>query len=455
MLQQTFDRALETGLPMPRRGWAIATIVVTIVMTVSASTIANIALPTIAKDLGETPASVIWLINAFQLAVVVSLLPLASFGESVGYRRILQGGIVLFVLGSAICACTDALAPLIAARALQGVGAAGTLSVMGALVRHTYPRSHLGRGIALNTFTVAIASACGPIAGSAILEVAPWEWLFAINIPIGFVALLLSRALPLNPLVKRRFDRLGGVLNALTFGGFVIGMNQINAHPVLAAASLTTAALSGVFLVRHETRIDRPLLPLDLLATPRLAFAATGSVFSFAASITSLVSLPFYFSHDFARPQIEVGLLMAVWPLAIAPASLIAGRLSDRYREESLCLIGTLIMSGGLFWMLLQPVDAGNLGLAVGLALAGFGFAFFQTPNNRVLLGSAPLERSGGASGLQSMSRELGFASGAGILGLVFELLADAGASAGLMLAISYALIASGVNVMRACRELS
>src|SRR5579863_1115599 len=152
---------LPDGLPVPRRYWAIAAIILAIIMSVLDSTIVNVALPTVARDFGASAAASIWVVNAYQLAILMLLLPLASLGEIVGYRRVSQAGLAVFTLGSLACALAPSLLTLTIARVLQGLGAAGIMSVNVALVRFTYPQRSLGRAIGINAFVVASAAAVG------------------------------------------------------------------------------------------------------------------------------------------------------------------------------------------------------------------------------------------------------------------------------------------------------
>src|SRR3984957_7213462 len=177
------------GLPLPRRYWSIVTIALGLIMAVMDGAIANVALPTIAQDLHATSSFSIWIVNGYQLAVVITLLPLSSLGEIIGYRRIYMAGLALFTVASLLCALSHTLLLLTAARVVQGFGAAGIMSVNSALVRFTYPRALLGRGIGINALVVAISAAVGPTVAAAILAVRTWPYLFAVNIPIGIAAL--------------------------------------------------------------------------------------------------------------------------------------------------------------------------------------------------------------------------------------------------------------------------
>src|ERR1700758_4656359 len=213
----------EDGLPLPQRYWAILNLAVGIALSVLDSAIANIALPAIAKEIHTSAAASIWVINAYQLAVVISLLPFASLGDIFGYRRIYMIGLVVFTGAALVSALSHSLPMLTLGRALQGLGAAGMMSVNTALVRFTYPRRQLGRGIAMVSVVVSISSAAGPSVAAAILAVASWPWLFAISVPIGLVAMVMSwRLLPHTPPSDHRFDLASAVLSAVAFA-FLIG----------------------------------------------------------------------------------------------------------------------------------------------------------------------------------------------------------------------------------------
>ncbi len=187
------DQHHEDGLPAPRRYWSAAGIWLALAMAVLDGAIANVALPVIAHQLGASPAASIWIINAYQLTITVLLLPLAAFGDRVGYKCIYIPGLALFTIGSVACAAGGTLSLLIAARVLQGIGAACIMSMNAALVRATYPAKMLGRGIGYNAMVLSISAAIGPTLAALILSVGSWQWLFLINLPIGIAALIVGR----------------------------------------------------------------------------------------------------------------------------------------------------------------------------------------------------------------------------------------------------------------------
>src|SRR5579864_7237311 len=207
------------GLPFPQRSWAIATIALGVIMAVMDSAIANVALPTIGIDLHTDPALSIWIVNGYQLAITISLLPLAAFGDIAGYRRVYLAGLALFTAASLACALSFSLTTLAVARVIQGFGAAGIMSVNTALVRFIYPQRLLGRGIGINAMIVATSAAVGPTIASLILAFGRWPWLFAVNVPLGMVALWLGwQWLPHTPRAHHSFDLRSAALSAGTFG---------------------------------------------------------------------------------------------------------------------------------------------------------------------------------------------------------------------------------------------
>ncbi|MZI00303.1 MFS transporter, partial [Dickeya dianthicola] len=302
------------GLPMPARIGAIFAIAFGIAMAVLDGALVNVALPTIAADFNTSPASSIWIVNAYQLAITMTLLSLSSLGDIVGYRRVYLVGLVLFTLMSVVCALADSLPTLTLARILQGLAAAALMSVNTALIRLIYPKDKLGRGMAINSLVVAVSTAAGPTIAAGILGVASWQWLFAINVPFGIVALLLGwRFLPRNDGVRaQRFDAPSALLNALTFGLFFIALGGFaqgqNLWQVLGELALTL--LVGGYFVRRQLSQSYPLLPVDLLRIPVFALSVGTSVSSFCAQMLAMVSLPFYFQSALGMNEIETGLLL-------------------------------------------------------------------------------------------------------------------------------------------------
>jgi DHA2 family multidrug resistance protein-like MFS transporter len=439
------------GLPVPRRYWAILTIVLALAMSVLDSSIANVALPTIASEFHATKAASIWVINAYQLAILVLILPLASLGEVVGYRRVSQTGLAIFTLASLGCAFSPSLLTLSIARVIQGFGAAAVMSVNAALVRFTYPHRMLGRALGINAFVVATSAAVGPTIASAILAIGHWRWLFAVNVPIGILAFSIALwALPETERTPRPLNYVGAALHACTFGLLVSGLQGLAHHMAtsLAAAQIAAASVFGVALVRHESRRSAPLIPFDLLRIRLFSLSVATSVFSFTAQTGALVALPFEIQR-LGHSAVETGLFMTPWPLGIALAAPVAGRLADRYPAGILGGVGLVTMGVGLALLYSLPEHGTAVDFIWRMAVCGLGFGFFQSPNNRALLSSAPRARSGAAGGMLGTARLLGQTLGAAGVAIMFRAYPAEGSQLALGIAAAIAFAAAVISVTR------
>ncbi|HTT85090.1 MAG TPA: MFS transporter [Rhizomicrobium sp.] len=443
---------LTDGQPVPQRYWAIATIVLGVTMAVLDSAIANVALPTIAHDLHSNAAFSIWVVNAYQLAITVSLLPLASFGDVIGYRRVYLAGLALFTFASLACALSHTLTLLALSRVMQGFGAAGIMSVNTALIRFIYPQRMLGRGIGINAVVVAISSAAGPTIASGILSIANWPWLFAVNVPLGIAAVAIgSRALPKTPRATQGFDFGGAALSAAAFG-FLIGGIDAGGHSQrgwLVAAEFAISLGCGFLLVLRERGRPAPLFPVDLLRNPVFALSVATSVCSFVAQMLALVALPFHLQQQFGFSAVQIGLLITPWPLAIVVAAPIAGHLADRYSAGLLGGVGLLTFSAGLLALAFLPQRPEYGDIVWRMVLCGLGFGLFQSPNNRALLSSAPRHRSGGASGMLGTARLLGQTIGAALVALLFGQIPAQATNYALLIACVFAFGAACVSSLR------
>jgi DHA2 family multidrug resistance protein-like MFS transporter len=448
----------QDGLPAPQRHWAIATIALAICLSVLDGAIANVALPVIARDLDASPAASIWVVNAYQLAVTISLLALASLGDLFGYRRVYQWGLAVFTVTSLLCALSHSLPMLTLARTAQGFGAAGIMSVNTALIRVIYPRQHLGRAMAFNALVVALSAAAGPTVAAGILAIAPWQWLFAINVPLGIVALLIAlKSLPDNPNRARgRFDIPSALLNALTFGALISCINGVGhgSNPLLLCLLLLVSLIAGYVFIRRQNRLPAPLLPVDLMRIPVFSLSIITSLGSFCAQMLAMVALPFYLQQTLGLTPSQTGLLLTPWPLAIMVVAPIAGRLVERKHSPGLLgAIGLTVFALGLGLLAGLPANPGHANIAWRMAICGMGFGFFQSPNNFAMLSAAPPQRSGGASGMLGTSRLLGQTTGASLVALMFGLFPLSGAHYSLLLAAVFAVVAAVISCLRIGRR--
>ena len=562
------------GLPMPQRLGAILAVAFGVSLSVIDGTVANVALPTIGQQLGISAADSIWIVNAYQLAIMVSLLSLSALGDVVGYRKVYIGGLMLFTVASVGCSLSGSLQALVLARVMQGFGAAAITSVNTSLIRFIYPKARLGRGMGVNATVVATSSVAGPTLAAGILSAADWPWLFAVNVPIGLAALALSRRfLPENPVRVRehRFDWRDAVMNALTFGlmmasveGFSHGLDPrvlslgvaalivvgfffirgqlrepypilpfdllripifsvsvatsvcsflgqmlamvalpfylqqacgyndvetgllLTAWPavimvvapaagllverihagllggtgltmmaaglfLLAFLPLGVAALIvvGFFFIRGQLREPYPILPFDLLRIPIFSVSVATSVCSFLGQMLAMVALPFYLQQACGYNDVETGLLLTAWPAVIMVVAPAAGLLVERIHAGLLGGTGLTMMAAGLFLLAFLPEHPTDFDIIWRLVLCGAGFGLFQSPNNSILIASAPPERSGSASGMLATARLAGQTTGAALMALLFHVVPENSTHTALLLAGGFAVAGAAVSLAR------
>jgi DHA2 family multidrug resistance protein-like MFS transporter len=417
------------------------------------SVIANVALPTITKTLHTSPSDAVWIVNAYQLAILMSLLPLSSLGDRVGYARVYIWGLAIFTCSSLMCAMSRSLDELIVARVLQGLGAAGITSVNTALIKTIYPSRLLGRGVGIGAAVVSISTAAGPTIAAAILSVASWPWLFAINVPLGVIAFLVSfRALPRPPISKVPYDYGSALLNAATFGLLVLGVDRMGHGKGISTSvvlQLAASAICAWLLVRRERGRTHPLLPVDLLLKPAFLLAVLTSICSFTAQMLAFVSLPFMLQDTLGRSAMETGALITPWPLAIVIVAPVAGMLSNRYDAGILGGVGLGILALGLALLALMPANPAPFDIGWRMAVCGVGFGLFQTPNNRAILVAAPPGRTGNASGMIGTSRTLGQTLGAVLTAVVLMVAPDHAGPAALTIGSIFAGVAAALSLVR------
>lgn len=467
--------AAADGLPAGQRGRSMLVIVLGLAVVVLDSSLLNLALPTIARGFEAAASQTIWVVNAYQMASLVLLLPLAAVGERIGYRRVYLWGMALFALASLGAIFAPTLGALIAARALQGLGAAGVMSVNAVLVRLTFPRALLGKGLAYNSMVVAGASVAGPAVAAAILSVASWHWLLALNVPLGLLTLWLgSKALPHNPAAAgggdaRSFSMLDLVLNLAMFTLVFLGADALGVarkeeggsmqggYALAGWAMLGAGVAIGAWHLRRQGRKARPLFPVDLLRIPVFALSMASSVNAFCAQTLAFLAMPFLLLETYGHSALEAGLLLTAWPAAIVTVAPLAGRLIGRYPDGLLGGVGMVVFAIGLWLLALLPAHPADLDVVWRLALCGAGFALFQSPNNHTIVTSTPLARSGAGSAMLGTARLTGQTLGAIILAALFAIWPGHGGAAemrALVAAGGFALVAGICSSLRVRQPL-
>ena len=447
------ERRASEDRAAPGRSLGMLVVCLGVVLSSLDGAIVNVALPSIAAALHASPAASVWVATAYLLAVIAGLLPFASLGEAVGYRRVYLGGMAVFLAGSLACAVSPTLPALIAARVLQGLGGAAMISISMALVRLLYPGPGLGRAVALYGMTAAAAMSFGPSVGAGILTLSAWPWLFAVNLPIGAAAMAIGlRRLPAGEGRGGRLDLPAAALSAMMFVGVVSGVDALGraGEAVRAFTLMAGGVVAGGVLALRQRGKPAPLLPLDLLKFPAFALAAATSVCTYACQAASFVALPFLFEHGLGRSASATGLLMTPWPLMVVFAGPVSGRLADRLPGGAMTGAGAAVLCCGVVLLAFLPAHATSVDIVWRMLLCGAGMGLFQAPNNRALLTAAPAERTGAASGMVAVARMLGMALGAATASMALAAFGSRGATTALDLAAALAGLGALFSLSRA-----
>lgn len=438
--------AEQCQLDPRQRLFSVIALMTAVILATLDTTISNTALPDIAADLSTSEASVIWVANGYQIAMIAALLPLSSLGESVSYRKVYITGILLFTLASLICGIADTLGLLISGRVLQGTGGAAIMSVNTAFIRHLYPPEKLGKGLSLNALFVAISFTLGPPVTSAVLSFTSWHWLFLLNIPVGLFALLLSIVyLPDAKGLGIKFEKKAALLCAVGLGmlSFSLCYLEGGGNKLLAIMAAAACCICLCSLIRLQSSHPAPILATDLLKKPVIGLSSLTSICAFATQALAFVSLPFFLRSALGVSVVDIGLLLTPWPAVVALMAVVVSPLSDRFSSGMLCSVGLMMLSAGMLSLAMLAPESSHLTIALKLVLCGAGFGLFQAPNLRAIMGNAPRERSGGASGLVGISRLLGQTAGAALVAQSFHLWSEQGPR--------YALIIGGCFAIAGC----
>lgn len=430
---------------------AVIAVLAAIMMGVLDGTVMNVALPTLSKEFDVTPSNIIWVVNAYQLVVTMMLLGFAAIGDVFGYKRVFLCGVSIFVTASSMCAMSRSFEMMVAARILQGIGGACTMSINTALLRIIFPSNRLGRVMAANAVIVAVTAASGPALGGAILAIGHWSWIFLLNIPLGLAAFFIGwKLLPHNPPSKtvRKLDGQSVVLNAVFFGLLIYTIEQMahDGFSTLLVLQAVVAVIVGIMYIRRQLQIPMPILPVDLFRIPIFSLSIGCSICCFTAQMLALVSLPFFMQHSLGLSVAQTGLLLTPWPLATTLTAPLAGRLIERVHPGILGALGMGIFALGLCLLATLGQVSSPMELGWRMAVCGIGIGLFQTPNNVTITTSAPIQRSGGASGMLGTARVLGQTLGTALVAVLFHLVGSQGSGEVVCLWVALGLaVVSGI----------
>ncbi len=403
------------------------------------TSIANVGLPALAQAFTASFQQVQWIVLSYLLAITTLIVSAGRLGDLVGRRRLLLAGVLVFTIASAMCGVAPTLGLLIAARAVQGLGAAIMMALTMAMVGETVPKSRTGSAMGLLGTMSAIGTALGPSLGGVLIAGMGWRAMFLVNVPLGLATLFLAhRHLPADRHSSRAgltgFDPVGTLLLALALAGYALAMTMGRGHIGLLNITLLAAAMLALGLfARTEARTASPLIRLTMLRDPVLSASLAMSMLVSTVMMATLVVGPFYLSRALGLAAAPVGLVLSIGPLVAALAGVPAGRVADRFGAPRASIAGLIAMVAGASALSAVPATLGIPGYAIPIAVLTLGYALFQTANNTVVMADVGADQRGVVSGLLSLSRNLGLITGASVMGAVFAFASGAGdiASAG------------------------
>ncbi|HEY3561748.1 MAG TPA: MFS transporter [Kribbella sp.] len=380
------------------------------------------ALTTIRSDLGASAEELEWTVNAYGLSFAMLLMTAAAIGDRLGRRRTYAAGLALFTAASVAAALATSLPFLIAARAVQGVGAAFVMPLAMGLLGAAFPPERRGRAIGVFSGVTGIAVLGGPLIGGAVTEGLSWQWIFWINVPIGVVAIALVRTkISESTGPARRLDPTGAVLISLAVLGLVWGTVRGETAGWTSTEVLGAFAIGVVTLIAFglwEQRADHPMVPLAFFRNRSFTAANAAGFFLTAALFSAVFFLSQYMQAVQGSAPFKAGLQLLPWTATLFVVGPIAGRLVDRVGERPLVVIGMALQTGGMFW-LSQGADH-YWKLIVPLVITGCGISLAMPAAQSAAMAALPREAVGIASGIYSMNRQLGGAAGVAVLGSVF-----------------------------------
>lgn len=422
----TVKTIIEEQTPAVRG--ALASLSLSVLLSSLGTSSANVALPNLAQAFDASFQEVQWIVLAYLLAITTLIVSVGRLGDITGRRRLLLAGIFLFTLASGLCGLAPTLWLLIAARALQGLGAAIMMALTMAFVGETVPKAKTGSAMGLLGTMSAIGTALGPSLGGILIAGFSWRAIFLINLPLGVLTLYLAhRCLPGDrraPETGRAgFDNMGTLLLALTLAAYALAMTLGRGRFGLFNVALLIGAACGVgFFVRAEARANSPLIRLAMFRDPVLSASLATSMLVSTVMMATLVVGPFYLARALGLDAALVGLVLSVGPLVVALTSVPSGRMADRFGARRTTTLGLAGMAAGAFTLSMLPTLSGIPGYIAPIVVITASYALFQTANNTAVMAGVGADQRGAMSGLLNLSRNLGLITGASVMGAVFTL---------------------------------
>ena len=410
----------------PAVRWALVSLSLSMLLSSLDTSIANVALPTLARAFTASFQEVQWVILAYLLAATTLIVSVGRLGDIIGRRRLLLGGIFLYTVASVLCAVAPAFWVLIAGRAAQGLGGAIMMALSMAFVGETVSKDRTGSAMGLLGTMSAIGTALGPSLGGVLIAGFGWRAIFLINLPLGLLTFLLAHHyLPVDrrePETNRAgFDHVGTLLLALTLAAYALAVTLgRGSFGTLNLALLLVAAIGVGLFVHVEARTVSPLIRLGAFRDSMLSASLAMSALVTTVVTATLVVGPFYLSRALGLDAAMVGLVLSAGPLVAALTGLPAGHMADHFGAPRVVVVGLIGMGTGCFILAMVPSTLGISGYLVPIVVITSGYGLFQTANNTAVMSGVSPDQRGVMSGMLNLSRNLGRITGASVMGAVF-----------------------------------
>ncbi len=408
-----------------RKWWVLGSIAMGVFLATIDGSIVNIALPTLVKSLATDFALVQWVVLAYLLTITTLLLGFGRLADMFGKKNLYVTGMGIFTVGSLLCGFSPTIVFLIGSRVIQAVGGAMMMAIGTAIVTESFPDHERGKALGIQGAIVSVGIIAGPAIGGMILGSLSWHWIFYVNLPVGLIGLVLVlRNVPrIKPPGRQKFDIHGAITLFVSVSAFLMALTigQQDGFFTTAALILLFIWIGFLFLfIRIQKMVVQPMMDLTLFSNKLFSVNVVTGFLTFLASSGIILLMPFYLENILNKAPQTAGLMLAVLPVSMGITAPLAGSLSDRMGTRLLTVIGLSIAATGYAAISTLDEATTTIGYLVRFIPLGVGMGFFQSPNNSAIMGSAPKNRLGVASGLLAITRTLGQTSGISIFGALW-----------------------------------
>lgn len=405
-----------------RKWYVMAAVGMGIFLSTIDSSIVNVALPTLVRELNTDFPTVQWVVLAYLLTLTTLMLSVGRLADMIGKKSIYTAGFAVFTAGSVLCGLAPVVGWLIGFRVIQGIGAAMILALGVAIITEAFPRAERGRALGISGAIVSVGIVVGPTLGGLLLQNLSWHWIFFVNLPVGILGLwMVTRFVPaIKPEGGQTFDFAGAAALFISLLSLLLALTRgqtIGFGQPLILALFGVFILGFVLFVWIERRQEQPMIDLSMFRNLAFSVSLVTGFITFVAIAGTLLLMPFYLENVLNYNPQQVGLLLAVLPAMLGLVAPISGSLSDRYGSKIITLIGLFILGIGYSLLRLLSVDTSALMFVLLFFPLGIGMGAFQSPNNSLIMGSAPPGRLGIVSGMLAITRTLGQTTGIALLG--------------------------------------